>query len=1482
MTDSALGLPLGWLGRNLARRRCLLLRSVAILFLPVIVAVRVGPAFADDDIRSGSTYPASALGSSPAFLGGTLQLDTATTIGSNFDVENYSTNTIDADGHVATLSGALTGNGPLTFTDSVGGGDIILTNSGNTYSGATTINSGAVLSLSGSGTIALSSSVTDNGTFDISGTASGASIISLAGGGGVNLGAQNLTITVGAGTFSGSISGTGALILTTGTEILSGTNTYTGGTTINGGALEIGAGATTGSIAGNVSVAEAGTLEFNQSGTASFGGVVSGSGGLTQAGTGTLVLTGVNTYSGVTTISAGTLQLSSTGSIASTSGVAVTGTFDISATSGASTGSLSGSGTVQLGGETLTLTSGAGTFSGTIEGSGGLTVSGGTEILTGANTYTGATTVTGGTLAFGGSTATYNIIDSGTVGFDSSSAIAMTGVVSGAGGISQMGLGVTTISTPQTFTGPTTIVSGTLALSSAGSIAQSSGVTATGTFDISATSGTSITSLSGTGTVQLGSQVLTLTDPAGTFSGEIEGAGGLTITGGRETLSGVNGFTGMTTIASGTLALTSPNSLAQSSSLIDDGTLDISSSTGTGIVTITSLAGSGTVLLGTKTLGLGAAADAFSGSIMGSGGLTVAAGTEVLTGVSTYTGPTTITGGTLALSGSGSLASTTAVSDTGVFDISAVTSGPVTIGSLSGPGTVNLGAQTLVLSDASGNFLGAISGSGGLAITGGTEILAGANSYAGGTTISAGTLQIGSSYGNGSITGDVIDDGELAFGNSNVATFSGIISGTGSVYQTGSGTTILTAANIYSGGTVISGGTLQIGNGAAAGFITGNVTDNGTLAFGRTDATVFGGTISGTGGVTAISGITTLTAANGYTGATVIDDPASIILTGTGSIAASSGVTDNGTLDVSAVGTPQIASLAGSGSVLIGNQTLNLTDGAGTFSGTISGSGGLTVTGGTQTLSGSNSYTGATVINGGTLAVNGAIASSSGVTVNSGGALSGSGTVPNVAVNSGGAISPGNAGSGTLSVNGTVAFANAANFVVDMSSASAGKLSVSGAETLGGTLSVTSTDGTYALGQKLTVVTAADGVSGEFAVAPLENTGAVFSQTVSYDANDVYLQVNLAKLSPLLPSSVTTNQSQAIAGIDAAIASGHSLPQAFENLGNVSSATLGNDASQMSGELGSDIPNAADLLFDPFVNAIFDHMNDMQQNGVGAKRTTQKAGAWATAFSGNDIVDGNQDLGSHQFKSDMYGFIGGADFRLSPTMVLGAAFSVGSDTFHLADGFGDGKDKAIQGGIYGFARYLPRLYGAFTAAFGENNITTDRVISVSGTDDLAGKVTAGIYGVRYETGAELGWLIPYFALQDQLVMAPAYSETASSGSDNFALSYLSHNTNIPGAELGFRQNANIPLDRNWSLDFTDRLAWRDQLIGTWDTRALYANVAGSDFSSYGADPGRSSALVDFGLALQSYSGFGLDVHLHGAIAGNSQTYEEFAGLNFVW
>ena len=88
------------------------------------------------------------------------------------------------------------------------------------------------------------------------------------------------------------------------------------------------------------------------------------------------------------------------------------------------------------------------------------------------------------------------------------------------------------------------------------------------------------------------------------------------------------------------------------------------------------------------------------------------------------------------------------------------------------------------------------------------------------------------------------NNGTLAFNRSDAVTFSGAISGSGAVNQIGAGTTILTGANLYSGGTTISGGTLQLGSGGTSGSIAGGVTNNGTLAFNRSDTATFSGAIS--------------------------------------------------------------------------------------------------------------------------------------------------------------------------------------------------------------------------------------------------------------------------------------------------------------------------------------------------------------------------------------------------------------------------------------------------------------------------------------------------------------------------------------------------------------------------------------------------------------------------------------------------------------
>ena len=94
----------------------------------------------------------------------------------------------------------------------------------------------------------------------------------------------------------------------------------------------------------------------------------------------------------------------------------------------------------------------------------------------------------------------------------------------------------------------------------------------------------------------------------------------------------------------------------------------------------------------------------------------------------------------------------------------------------------------------------------------------------------------------------------LVGGNNLSTTVSGVIQdgggGTlGSLTKVGTGTLTLTGNNIYMGGTTISAGTLQLGNGGTTGSIVGDVTDNGNLAFDRSNVLTFGAVISGTGSV---------------------------------------------------------------------------------------------------------------------------------------------------------------------------------------------------------------------------------------------------------------------------------------------------------------------------------------------------------------------------------------------------------------------------------------------------------------------------------------------------------------------------------------------------------------------------------------------------------------------------------------------------------
>ena len=855
------------------------------------------------------------------------------------------------------MTSAIGGSGAL----SKGGAGTLTLHADNVYAGGTTITAGTLQLGAGAGgaaTGSISGNVANNGTL-----------------------AFNRGNTY---TFGGLISGSGGVTqLGNGATVLTANNTYTGGTTITAGILQLGAGAggsTAGGIVGDVT--NNGSLLVNRSNTYTLGGAISGTGSVTQQGNGTTVLTAANTYTGGTTITAGVLQLGAGG------------------TTGSIVGNVSNNGALAFN------RSDTYTYGGTISGTGSATQQGnGTTILTANNTYTGGTTVDAGSLYVNG---------------DQTAATGATTVNNATlGGKGVIGGDVTLTGNSTLSPGDNVAAPGTLTIK--GNLALGSGTTLDYSFGEANVVGGPLNDLIVVaGDVSLGGKLNVALSPGGSldvgvyrvisYDGTLSNAAGLTLgtlpTGADRTdyfiqtsvdkqvnLTYSNGLTlnhwdggagpkNNSQVNGGSGTWVAPGG-------VNDNWTDVGGRVNAGwnqdAYAIFS-GQSGTVRV-----------DSSANGAINVQGMQFATDGYVLQGNASGD-KLSLTG---AAAGSGSNEATIRVGD----------GTAVGAGYTATIATVLDGAAKVVKTDL------------------GTLALSGVNTYTGGTAVNSGTVQVSRDANLGAASGALsLDGGTLAAtasfdtgraitvglggGGINVAasTSFGVtsaIGGSGALSKGGAGTLTLHADNVYAGGTTITAGTLQLGagaGGAATGSISGNVANNGTLAFNRGNTYTFGGLISGSGGVTQLgNGATVLTANNTYTGGTTIT--AGILQLGAGA----GGSTAGGI----------VGDVTNNGSLLVNRSNTY------TLGGAISGTGSVTQQGnGATILTAANTYTGGTTVSAGSLYVNGDQTAATGATTVNNATLGGKGVIGgDVTLTGNSTLSPGDnvAAPGTLTIKGNLA-----------------------------------------------------------------------------------------------------------------------------------------------------------------------------------------------------------------------------------------------------------------------------------------------------------------------------------------------------------------------------------------------------------------------------------------------------------------------------
>ena len=603
------------------------------------------------------------------------------------------------------------------------------------------------------------------------------------------------------------------------------------------------------------------------------------------------------------------------------------------------------------------------TFGGVISGTGSLTHSGaGTLFLTGTSTSTGRIAIAAGSTlkvsdsgVLGSGTFVGGIANDGT--FIVSSAVSQTiaAAISGSGAVSIQTGTITpatiTLAGFNTYTGLTTVGSGTLQLGSAtalGSTAGDTTVTAGGVLDLNGQSGVAEPlTLSSSGISNSGALVnsnttatasvagtVTLNDTStglggsGTtnLTGLVTGSGGLTKWGeGTLTLSGSANYGGITSIQAGTLRVQNPSVLVSS-------TLQSSNSASSAAF---DMGTSGTYSTGFLLLG-----QIFRIGTSGTGPATLAVANGMLNGnidkvLEVGTNATVLVSGTFDLRNTGTATRNLDIGGAGntVFN-----------GTISGTSTTNPALQY-------GIFVG-----GSATTPVGMTTLNGANIYNGPTTVSTGTLRLGNAQALGSTSaGTVVTTSTI-----NAALAGGVLDLNGQA--------VVGEALTLNG----SGGTVSLVNsnsGASASWST-DVAVSGAVSIGGAGGITLPGNVTGVASITKIgAGRVTLSGVNSYTGSTNVASGTLAAASATAIPSASAAFVSTGaTLDLGGYAST-LGALSGFGSVVSGGP---LTVGAGNassaFNGVISGAGRLTKIGtGTISLGGANTLTGSSTVQAGVL-----------------------------------------------------------------------------------------------------------------------------------------------------------------------------------------------------------------------------------------------------------------------------------------------------------------------------------------------------------------------------------------------------------------------------------------------------------------------------------------------------------------------------------